>query len=334
MKKLPILFMLGLIFLGSCAKSKIDRRNPNYAKVDYESARNSFKPLPNKLVDVSSTVMASRSHLGKKLYFEKQLSADGTINCNSCHLLDKYGVDAGPTSSGIKGQRGGRNSPTVYNAGLNLSEFWDGRAKDLKAQAKGPVLNPVEMGMPSAVAVVKKLKSLSGYTDMFKASFPKSKDPVTFDNMAEAIAVFEKNLLTPSRFDAYLKGNREALTDDEKEGLRTFMELGCVSCHDGVNIGGGSYQKIGAVVPYDTKDLGRFEVTKDEDDKFVFKVPTLRNIAKTSPYFSDGSIKTLHEAVTLMGRHQLGVDLKEGEIEAIIAFLNSLTGELPKLSKM
>lgn len=334
MKKQPVLFMAALLLLGSCAKSKIDRKNPNYAKVDYDSVRSSFEPLPDKLVDVSSPVMAERSKLGKKLYFEKQLSVDGTISCNSCHLLDKYGVDNETTSPGVKGQRGERNSPTVYNAGLNISEFWDGRAKDLKEQAKGPILNPVEMAMPSEVAVVKKLKSLNGYTDMFKASFPKAKDPVTYDNMAEAIAVFEKNLLTPSRFDAYLKGNREALTDDEKEGLRTFMEVGCVSCHDGANIGGGSYQKIGAVVPYDTKDVGRFAVTKDEDDKFVFKVPSLRNIVKTAPYFSDGSIKTLHEAVTLMGRHQLGIDLKEGEIEAIIAFLNSLTGDLPKVSKM
>ncbi len=334
MKKNTVLFLSAITFIGSCAKSKIDRANPNYAKVDYESVTASFEPLPEKLIDLSSPVMASRAALGKRLYFEKQLSLAGDISCNSCHLLDRYGVDNEPTSPGHNGQRGERNSPSVYNSGLNFVQFWDGRAKTLKEQAKGPILNPVEMAIPDEAMAVSRIKSIDGYAEMFKASFPKSKDAITYDNMAEAIEVFEKNLLTPSRFDDYLKGNRAALTDDEKEGLRLFMDVGCVSCHEGVNIGGSTYQMIGAVVPYETEDQGLFAITKDEDDKFMFKVPSLRNIEKTGPYFHDGSVQTLEMAVTLMGRHQLGVDLKEGEVEAIISFLKSLTGDLPRISEM
>lgn len=332
MKKSTLFFTLTLAFVWGCSQSKIDRKNPDYAKVNYEEVKEVFKPLPEYLVDISKPVLAKRSELGHKLYFETALSIGNDISCNSCHLLDKFGVDNEPTSPGHKKQRGDRNSPTVYNSGLNFSQFWDGRAKDLKDQAKGPILNPVEMAIPDEKTAVSRIKSIKGYTDMFRAAFPKAKDPITYDNIAEAIATFEMNLLTPSRFDDYLKGNREALSKDEKEGLRTFMEVGCISCHEGVNIGGSSYQMLGAVIPFDTEDHGRFAVTKSEDDKFFFKVPSLRNIAKTGPYFHDGSVKTLDEAVKLMGSHQLGVDLKEGEIEAIVAFLNSLTGKLPLIA--
>ena len=334
MKSKGMLLMLAAILLGSCAKSKIDRKNPDYAKVDLEEVKTYFEPLPEKLVDLGSPVMASRAKLGKKLYFETQLSLAGDISCNSCHLLDNYGVDNQPTSPGHLKQLGDRNSPSVYNAGLHFVQFWDGRASDLKEQAKGPVLNPVEMALPDGKVAVERIKGVPGYAEMFKASFPKSKDPITFENIADAIATFEKNLLTPSRFDKFLKGDVAALSNDEKEGLRKFMEVGCTSCHEGVAVGGGSYQMLGAVVPYETEDMGRFAVTKSEDDKFFFKVPSLRNVAKTSPYFHDGSVKTLEEAVTLMGRHQLGVDLKEGEIEAIVAFLNSLTGDLPNIEQI
>jgi len=335
MKKTKLfMVILGATVIGSCAKSNIDRKDPNYAKVDFEEVKTYFEPLPNQLVDLSSPVMSARAKLGKKLYFETQLSTAGDISCNSCHLLDKYGVDNERTSPGHLKQRGDRNSPSVYNAGLHMAQFWDGRAKDLKDQAKGPILNPVEMAMPDEKIVIERIKGIDGYAQMFKEAFPKEKAPITYDNLADAIATFEKNLLTPSRFDAYLKGDQDALSKDEKEGLRKFVEIGCVTCHEGVAVGGGSYQMIGAVIPYETKDMGRFAVTKNEDDKFFFKVPSLRNIAMTAPYFHDGSVATLPEAVTLMGRHQLGVDLKEGEVEALVAFLKSLTGNLPDIDKI
>lgn len=326
--------LLTLLVLIGCAKSNIDRSNPNYAQVDYEDVKVTFEPLPEKLLETSDKVTQAQVRLGKRLYFEKALSLADDLSCNSCHMLDKYGVDNEPTSPGHKGQRGDRNSPTVYNAGLHVAQFWDGRAKDLKEQAKGPILNPVEMAIPDEATAVKKIKALDGYTEMFKAAFPAAKDPISYDNMAEAIGQFEKNLLTPSRFDEYLRGRKDALSDDEKEGLRLFSEVGCTSCHNGVGIGGGLYQKLGLEVPYETEDKGRFNVTKDADDLFFFKVPSLRNITKTAPYFHDGSIKTLEEVVTLMGKHQLGVDLKVGEVEAIVAFLDSLTGTLPDIDKI
>lgn len=331
------LTLVNMIFLGlvvGCSQSNIDRKNPNYAKVDFESVKDTFEPLPEKVFDTKTAVAQAQVKLGKKLYFEKALSLGNDISCNSCHMLDKYGVDNEPTSPGHKGQRGDRNSPTVYNAAFHLAQFWDGRAKDLKAQAKGPILNPVEMAIPDEATAIQRLKSIDGYTEMFQAAFPGKKNPMTYDNMAEAIGNFEKNLLTPSRFDAYLKGKQDALSDDEKEGLRVFMDVGCTSCHNGVGVGGALYQKIGLEVPYDTEDKGRFNVTKNKDDEFFFKVPTLRNIAKTGPYFHDGKVKTLEEAVTLMGKHQLGVDLKPSEVDAILAFLDSLTGELPDIEKM
>lgn len=332
-KKSGILALCLTLALG-CAKSNIDRKNPNYAKVDYEDVTTTFSPLPDKLLDTSSKLAVAQVKLGKRLYFEKALSLGNDISCNSCHMLDKYGVDNEPTSPGHKGQRGDRNSPTVYNAGLHIAQFWDGRAEDLKAQAKGPILNPIEMAIPDEKTAIKRLKSIDGYTDMFKAAFPKDKEPMSYDNLAEAIAQFEKNLLTPSRFDDYLKGNKDALSDDEKEGLRVFSEVGCTSCHNGAAIGGGLYQKIGLEIPYQTEDKGRFNVTKDKDDMYFFKVPSLRNVTKTAPYFHDGKVKTLNEAILLMGKHQLGVDLKPGEVEAITAFLESLTGELPDIDKM
>lgn len=331
-KKLFILFfILGFV---SCARSKIDQSNPNYGKVDYDEVKSHFSPLPETLIKSHDSATMKRIALGKKLYFEKALSLANDISCNSCHLLDRYGVDNLPTSPGHKGQHGDRNSPSVYNAAVHFSQFWDGRAKDLAAQAEGPVLNPVEMAMPNPSSVIKRLKERDDYVALFKAAFPKEKKNMTFKNMAKAIGEFEKKLLTPSRFDLYLKGNQKALSMDEKEGLRNFIKIGCVSCHDGVGVGGGSFQTLGLVVPYDTEDLGRYKVTKDEEDKFMFKVPSLRNIEKTSPYFHDGSIASLKEAVILMGKYQLGADLTESEVESILAFLRSLTGKLPDIKTL
>ncbi len=272
---------------------------------------------------------AARITLGRMLYYDTRLSRDHAISCNSCHDLASYGVDGEPTSSGFKGQRGSRNSPTTYNASLHIAQFWDGRAADVEEQAKGPVLNPVEMAMPDGAAVVKVLKSIPGYLPAFQAAFPGEADPVTYDNAAAAIGAFERGLVTPSPFDAFLAGDAKALSAEQRQGLDTFMHTGCGTCHSGVGIGGGMYQKIGLVQPFDTSDPGRAAVTGSDADKFMFKVPSLRNITETGPYFHDGEVGTLDEAISLMATHQLGKTLTTAQVREIAAFLGSLKGPLP-----
>lgn len=290
-----------------------------------------FKVVPAKYESDTNPITEAKVALGRALYYETRLSLNQDISCNSCHQLDKFGVDNEPTSPGHKGQRGGRNSPTVYNAAGHKAQFWDGRAATVEDQAKGPILNPVEMAMPDAPAVVRVLKSIPGYLPLFKAAFPGEADPVTYDNLAKAIGAFERQLTTPSRWDKYLGGEEAALTDVEKAGLARFNKLGCPTCHNGSNVGGHLYQKLGLVKPWDDQsDLGRFEITKLDGDKMFFRVPTLRNVAKTGPYFHKGQIATLEEVVKKMAWHQLGAELKDDEVKEIVAFLGALTGEVPK----
>jgi cytochrome c peroxidase len=268
--------------------------------------------------------------LGRILYYEKRLSKNHDVSCNTCHLLDKYGVDGTPTSTGHKAQKGGRNAPTVYNAAGHIAQFWDGRAADVEAQAKGPVLNPIEMAMADEKSVVAVLETIPEYTPLFQAAFPGEEKPVTYDNMAKAIGAFERGLVTPSPFDRLLAGDQTALTDAQKAGLTTFVQSGCTTCHTGPLLGGGMYQKLGLVTPWpNPSDAGRFDVTKNEADKQLFKVPSLRNIEETGPYFHDGSVATLDEAIRLMGHHQLGRELSPEQVGSIQTFLGSLTGELP-----
>jgi cytochrome c peroxidase len=264
--------------------------------------------------------------LGRELYFDKRLSANNSQSCNTCHAVEggKGGVDNQPTSLGAFGKRGGRNSPTVLNAGLQLAQFWDGRAGDLAAQAKGPILNPIEMGMPSEQAVLEKLAKTE-YPQKFAKVFAGEKEPLTYDNLARAIAAYERTLLTRDRFDEFLKGRDTALNEVELKGLHTFISTGCVACHNGPLVGGNSYQKLGVANTYKTDDLGRFAVTKDEADKHRFKVPTLRNIALTGPYFHDGAQGTLDEAIREMAWLQLGRKLEQDEVQSIAAFLRTLT---------
>lgn len=292
-----------------------------------ERAKGMFKPLPDYVPRGEEPRDEARINLGRQLYYDDRISLGQDLSCNSCHQLDRFGVDGEPTSPGHKGQRGGRNSPTVYNAALHIAQFWDGRAADVEAQALGPVMNPIEMAMGTEKDVVAKLKAVPAYVDAFKAAFPADADPVTFNNFGAAIGAFERGLLTPSPFDRFLAGDSTALSTQQMEGLQTFMEVGCTTCHNGVAVGGGAYFKLGLVKPYETADLGRFEVTQNEADKMVFKVPSLRNITKTGPYFHDGSIGSLDDAVKLMGSHQLGRDLTDPQVKQIIAFLDSLTGE-------
>jgi len=298
------------------------------AQLDMEEVKSYFESLPQQVIDEEK--YSSLIKLGRKLYLEPRLSINDKISCNSCHQLKKFGVDNEPTSPGHDGTRGGRNSPTSFNAAFHIAQFWDGRAKDLEEQALGPILNPVEMGMPDEKTVVNKIKSIEEYQGLFKKAFPSQQDPITYKNIGVAIAAFEKTLITPSRFDDFLEGNKTALNFEEQRGLQKFISKGCISCHSGKGLGGDNYQKIGVVEEYKTEDLGRYEVTKDPNDKKVFKTPSLRNVAKTAPYFHDVSVKTLDEAIKLMAYHQLGEKLDYQSTREIKAFLNSLTAKKTK----
>ncbi len=290
-----------------------------------------FQPVPVTAEKPENPITEEKVTLGRMLYFDARLSKNHDVACETCHKLSAYGVDNEPVSTGHRGQHGTRNAPTVYNAAIHFRQFWDGRAPDVEAQATGPMLNPVEMAMPNEARIVQTLRSMSGYVDAFKRAYPKDADPVTLDNTAKAIGAFERKLLVPSRWDDFLKGDRTALRPDEIAGLRRFVEVGCQTCHFGPGMGGGMFQKLGLVMPWrDPHDLGRFELTKQDSDRMVFKVPSLRNVAKTAPYFHDGSVPTLEEAVRLMGRHQLGKELSTSDVDSIVTFLGSLTGPLPR----
>ncbi len=282
---------------------------------------------------------ASRTmiELGKSLYFDPRVSASGLISCNSCHNVGGGGVDGMETSVGHAWAKGPRNAPTVLNATFNASQFWDGRAPNLKEQAKGPVQAGVEMNnTPDRVEAT--LKSMPAYVAQFAKAFPKEKQPVTFDNMATAIAAFEATLVTPDApFDRYLKGDAKALTAQQKKGLATFIDSGCASCHSGVNLGGGSFQKFGVAgdppeAARPGADKGREKVTSNPDDAFVFRVPTLRNVALTAPYFHSGKIRSLDQAVRIMAESQLGKTLSDAEAADVVAFLDSLTGRQPQVT--
>lgn len=289
-----------------------------------------FAPLRLRLESAEAPATEAQIALGRTLYFDKRLSRNRDVSCNSCHRLDAYGVDGEATSRGDKGQRGARNSPTVYNAAGHFAEFWDGRAANVEEQAKGPILNPIEMAMPSDQAVVARLKAVPGYVEAFAKAFPNATPALTYNNVGFAIGAFERGLTTPARWDKYLTGDASALSEAEVEGLKTFTNSGCMVCHTGELLGGNSYQRVGAVEPWPNQgDVGRGKITKDNADSMMFKVPTLRNVTKTAPYFHDGSVATLDQAVRMMGKHQLGVELSDEEIQSIVTWLGALTGDIP-----
>ena len=289
-----------------------------------------FGQLPGSMAALDNPATPARVSLGRMLYHDAGLSVDGTVSCSSCHALDAYGVDHRPVSVGVRGQLGARNAPTVFNAAGHRAQFWDGRAPTVEEQAKGPILNPVEMGMPSGGAVTERLKAVSRYRSAFAAAFPGEADPVTYDNVGRAIGAFERCLVTPSRWDAFLGGDRSALTVAEKDGLKTFVALGCSACHRGTYVGGEMFQKAGLVEPWpEQDDPGRYAVTRRRGDRLVFKVPSLRNVERTAPYFHDGQVATLQEAVRWMARYQLGRELRDAEVTSLVTWLNSLTGTIP-----
>ncbi|MDR3392897.1 MAG: cytochrome-c peroxidase [Sulfuriferula sp.] len=267
--------------------------------------------------------------LGKKLFFDPRLSKSGFISCNSCHNLSMGGSDNLKTSIGDHWHQGPINAPTVLNSSMSLAQFWDGRAADLKAQAGGPIANPGEMGFTHAL-VVEMLESIPAYQVEFKQVF--GTDKIDIDKVTTAIAEFEKTLVTPNaRFDKWLKGDKKAITTYELAGYKLFKDSGCVACHNGPDVGGNSFQKMGLVEAYKTTNPaeGRMGVTGKDADRFKFKVPSLRNVELTYPYFHDGAANTLSEAVTTMGRVQLGKQFTPEETAKIVAFLKTLTGDQP-----
>jgi len=289
-----------------------------------------FAPLPAVMSSPDNPVTDAKVTLGRILYYDPRLSANQKISCNTCHPLDAYGAQSTPVSTGHKNQKGNRNAPTVYNAAGHFVQFWDGRAPTVEEQAKGPITNPVEMAMPSNAAAVQVIKSMPDYVALFHTAFPEVKDPVTYNNMALAIGAFERELVTPSRWDAFIQGDQTALTDAEKSGFNTFAAVGCQWCHYGPFVGGAVYQKLGVVKPWPVQtDQGRYQVTKEETDRMVFKVPSLRNIKKTGPYFHDGSVATLDQAIRNMAVHQRGVTLNDAQVKSIETWMDSLTGQVP-----
>jgi cytochrome c peroxidase len=296
-----------------------------------------FATIPDQAPELEGNPATEvKIELGKMLYFEPRLSSSWLISCNTCHNLALGGVDLMETSIGHGWQKGPRNAPTVLNAVFNVAQFWDGRAADLMEQAQGPVQASVEMNNTPERAV-QTLKSIPAYVELFGEAFPGEDDPVTFENMARAIEVFEATLLTPnSALDRFLTGDGDALSEVQREGLTLFMDRGCTSCHNGVNIGGAGYFPFGLVerppaniLP--PEDRGRFAVTRTADDEYVFRSPTLRNIDLTAPYFHSGVVWDLGNAVVVMGTAQLGADLNPEEVEAIVAYLNALTGDQPRV---
>ena len=304
-----------------------------------------FETLPRQVpAPAENPVTPAKVELGRKLYFDTRLSADNTVSCNSCHNVMAGGEDGQPTSTGIRGQKGGRSAPTVWNSGFLSVQFWDGRANTLEDQAKGPLVNPIEMGMKDHAAVIEKVKAIPGYASEFEKAFG-GKDAVTIDNLAKAIASYERTLVTRnSPVDRYVAGNKKALNAQQIRGMQLVQSVGCVACHMGPNyagpalpLGTGFYQKfptfpdaaIEAKYGF-SKDLGRYEVTKKDSDRNLFRVPTWRNVAKTAPYFHNGAVKTLDEAVRVMAKTQLNRTLQDNEVADIVAFLNGLTGDFPK----
>ena len=336
MKKILSIVLLTIIFIscGRTEKKASEKQSPVISQADQQlitRANTLFAQLPKPEQTDTKIVQ-----LGKKLYYETSISKNGKMSCNTCHDIKTYGVDNLATSPGHEGKFGNRNSPTTFNAGLHIAQFWDGRSPDLVDQAKGPVLNPVEMGMPDAKGVEEILKQNESYKQLFAEVFTGENQPITFDNFAKAVAAFEKTLVTPAPFDAFLSGKADTLTTQQKEGLTLFIETGCIACHTGAGLGGNTFMKFGLVKgPYwdfthsKLHDLGKGALTGNEADNAIFKSSSLRNIQKTGPYFHDGSVASLEEAVKLMAYLQLGKELTPEQINSMVAFLGSLTGQIP-----
>ncbi|MCF7823583.1 MAG: c-type cytochrome [Candidatus Marinimicrobia bacterium] len=325
MKRILLLSMSTLLVALLMQCSGEAKEDLSYQEGVLTKAKPMFATIPEQMPGSENDTQA-RIDLGKKLYFETALSNTGDMSCNTCHDLKLAGVDNKPTSEGTNGIPGPRNSPTVFNAGFHFVQFWDGRVADLNEQAGGPILNPAEMAIPDSATAVNKIKAIADYEPMFAAAF--GDNSTNFENITEAMAAFERTLLTHDRFDDYLNGDLKALTKTEVEGLELFMNKACITCHMGSMLGGNMYQKNGLVKPYkNLTDKGRFDVTGLEQDKFMFKVPALRNIALTGPYMHDGGMSSLDETIIMMGDMQLMQQISPEEASKITAFLTSMNGK-------
>jgi cytochrome c peroxidase len=304
---------------------------PPPASAEIEDGRTeSFGPLPSVVSTPSNALSDEKIALGRMLYYDERLSKDHTVSCNSCHLLDKYGVDGKKVSTGHAQQEGTRNSPSVYNSAGYFALMWDGKFPNVEEQSAGPLLKPVEMSA-TPKRVEQTLGSIPEYVQAFAKAFPGEKAPVSFENVKKAIGAFERKLFTPSRWEKYLAGEKSALTAPEKVGFNTFVETGCPTCHFGPYVGATMFQKLGLMKAWPTtRDRGRFELTQKNEDYMVFRVPSLRNVAMTGPYLHDGSLTSLNEVVRMMARHQIGKELTDPQIAAIVTWLGALTGDLPK----
>ncbi len=308
------------------------------SKEDYvlhQKAKVYINPLPTYSINDKNDIERLRIDLGEKLFSDSILSFNQTQSCNTCHPLDKFGMDNKRVSEGDNGRTGVRNTPTVYNSSLQFAQFWDARVTTLEEQALGPIFGIDEMGMKDTLEVIKRVKNKDGYQQLFKIAYPDADTSITIQNIANCLAAFEKTLITSNdRFDQYLKGDLSILNEQEKRGLASFIDKGCIPCHSGALLGGNMNQKF-AVYGYYWDytgsthfDKGKYQHTHDASDKFVFKVPTLRNIAKTGPYFHDGSVDSLSEAVRIMARAELNTSLSNAEIEDIVAFMKVLSGKI------
>lgn len=320
------------LFLGTAMAQTMDD------EALHDFATSLFEPIPTELPELPNNPLTEEKiELGRMLFFEPRLSSSHLLSCNTCHNVGIGGVDGLEVSVGHGWQKGPRNSPTVFNSFYNVAQFWDGRAEDLMEQAQGPIQAAVEMNAtPERVLAV--LNSMPEYQERFAEAFPGEDDPVTFENVARAIEAYEVTLTTPNApFDEFLRGDLAALDEDEKRGLDLFMNVGCASCHSGVNVGGGDYFAFGVIERPGSEilpreDRGRFAVTETASDEYVFRAPPLRNVALTAPYFHSGGVWDLEQAVAIMGTAQLGADLEEDEIQSIVAFLHTLTGDQPQES--
>jgi cytochrome c peroxidase len=342
MKKFASIAILGVMALGvGCSSPQPKEKTTGIVPATVlQTAKNLYQPLPVEAVNPENLVTTEKVLLGKTLYHDNRLSLNNTQSCNTCHNVATYGVDNKATSPGDDGKPGTRNSPTTFNAALHFLQFWDGRMKDVEEQAGGPVMNPAEMNMPDEKEVIARLSKNEGYVKLFEAAFPGEKQPVSFTNMRNAIGAFERTLLTPGKFDKFLMGDLTALNEQEINGLNSFIETGCTACHMGPLLGGNMFQKYPlfgthkGLTNSDVDDLGKMAATKNETDKYMFKVPSLRNIAETWPYLHDGSVRELDKTVQIMAKAQLNKELTPEKTAEITAFLHTLSGEITAEAKM
>jgi cytochrome c peroxidase len=312
----PILLALAVGSLLVCSSTPAQSAPDDSGSVAFVTGAVTARQDPNRVT------------LGRLLFHDPRLSKNRAISCSTCHVLSRFGIDGKQISTGAKGVPGRRNTPSVFNGAMQVAQYWDGRAVDVEAQAVSAIRNPLEMAMPSEQAVVKVLSRVPRYVELFQKAFPGDQHAVSLNNVGEAIGAFERGLVTNSRWDKFVEGDRSALTVREKQGQRLFMQRGCIVCHAGPQVGGTSFQKVGATYPWPNQgDQGRVEITQFAPDRMVFKVPSLKNVAETAPYFHDGSASNLEVAIRLMGYHQLGIEMADDDVRAIAEWLRSMTGE-------